>query len=581
MRLPIFLYIGALFILIGGLNLATPTIVSAATLSVTPSTGVYSVGSVFTARVVVNAQGQSINAAEGSLQFNPRELAVVSVDRSNSIFSLWVTEPTFSNSAGSITFSGGSPAGYQGTAGTVMNVTFRVLAAGTARVTMNNGSVLANDGRGSNVLSGMGGGTYTIQAPATTPEAERIIEYVAPVNTPTAPVITSLTHPSDGWSSKRTALLTWNLPNGVTGVRTLLDTNPTSIPTRVYESPISEITLNDLPDGISYFHIQFRNSDGWGRVTHYRLAIDALPPQNLLVSLADPFDASQPIQTVSVAASGTAPIETVLIKINDTEPLEAPLSADGLITLPSLPPGYHVLTVEVRNAAGQSSFATLSITLTAFERPIFTHYPKQITEDIVPLIQGQTRPLSTVSIIVRREGVEPRVYQTEADDEGNFTFIPSGTFLTGVYEISAQATSPDGAQSEVSQVVRIIVQQPGIIRVGTWLVNVLSVIVPLIVLTLALVISLWYFALYIRRFRRRVTKESREALTMLQTEFARLEKTLQEQEVVLAQARRTGSLTKAEAETINLLRAALVQSKTRVEKEIVDVTNLTNNTNLS
>ena len=86
----------------------------AATLSVSPGTGVYQSGTTFTAKVVVNTQGDPINAADGSLKFNPQELSVVSVNRSSSIFNLWVTEPAFSNSAGTISFSGGLPSGYTG-----------------------------------------------------------------------------------------------------------------------------------------------------------------------------------------------------------------------------------------------------------------------------------------------------------------------------------------------------------------------------------------------------------------------------------------------------------------------------------
>jgi hypothetical protein len=83
-----------------------PVQVMAATMSVSPNTGVYNTGSTFTVKVVVNTQGKSVNAAEGTVKFNPQELSVVSVDRSSSIFNLWVTEPTFSNSAGTINFSG-------------------------------------------------------------------------------------------------------------------------------------------------------------------------------------------------------------------------------------------------------------------------------------------------------------------------------------------------------------------------------------------------------------------------------------------------------------------------------------------
>jgi len=49
-------------------------------------------------------------------------------------------------------------------------------------------------------------------------------------------------------------------------MRTLLDESPSTIPTKVYETPIHGITLEDLPQGVSYFHIQFRNSDGWGMI---------------------------------------------------------------------------------------------------------------------------------------------------------------------------------------------------------------------------------------------------------------------------------------------------------------------------
>src|SRR5690606_24690928 len=110
-------------------------------------------GARFTVNVIVNSSGQAINAADGNLTFNPRELSVVSVSRGSSIFSLWTSEPAFSNSAGTVTFSGGSPNGYTGSSGHVMSVTFQALSAGTPKVSLSGGSVLAADGRGTNVLT--------------------------------------------------------------------------------------------------------------------------------------------------------------------------------------------------------------------------------------------------------------------------------------------------------------------------------------------------------------------------------------------------------------------------------------------
>ena len=237
----------------------------AATLSLAPGTGVYNTGGTFTANVVINTEGAPVNAAEGQLTFNPLELNVVSVSRGASIFNLWTQEPTFSNAAGTISFGGGSPSGYTGAQGTVVSVIFKAVAAGNPKVQFAKGSVLAADGKGTNVLSSMNGGNYTVVAKAVEPAPE----YIAPPNTPRAPQVKSTTHPDqEGWYSDTIAKLSWFVPSDITAVRTLLDDTPGTIPTVVYDEPISSKTIEDLPDGVSYFHIQFRNAEGWGKVTH-------------------------------------------------------------------------------------------------------------------------------------------------------------------------------------------------------------------------------------------------------------------------------------------------------------------------
>ncbi len=266
--------------LIFGLFLVA-SIASAASLSLSPATGVYGSNQTFSVRVSVNTSGAAINAADGTIKFNPNELSVVSVSK-GSVFNLWTAEPTFSNSAGTISFSGGTPTGYTGASGAVLNITFKTKGSGPTKVNFSSGSVLAADGRGTNVLTNMGGGTYTISAATSEPAPEVIIEYVPPANTPGAPSVTSNTHPdSQAWYAKKDAELAWSLPAGVTAIRTLLDSSAGSIPSKVYDNPMSSITLTDLDEGVQYFHIQFQNADGWGRVTHYRLAVDSIAPSNL------------------------------------------------------------------------------------------------------------------------------------------------------------------------------------------------------------------------------------------------------------------------------------------------------------
>ena len=558
--------------------IASASLSLAATLSLSPATGVYTAGGTFTARVMVNTQGQSINAADATLSFNPKELSVVSVNRNGSIFNLWVTEPTFSNSAGTINFSGGLPSGYTGSSGNIMTVTFRAAGAGTARVNFTGGSVLANDGRGTNVLTSMNGGSYTIQAASVAPEPE-VIEYVAPANTPAAPNVKSSTHPDSlAWYTKKTAELSWSIPSGVTSVRTLLNDNPTSVPTKVYENPIDSITIEDLDEGVSYFHIQFKNADGWGRVTHYRLAVDSVNPTNIEISHPEDADLASPIQTLLVKVEDeTSEVSTYKVKIDSEEPYDfSDEEGRGEIALPSLEPGYHSVIIEAFDRAGNSIIGTHSFTILSFDKPVFTEYPNQIGEEVIPVIKGQTRPNSEVEVSFTKIGTEPKVYMVNSDENGEFIFIPEGTLSSGVYELYAVAKDKFGAKSEMSDVVRIAVQQPGYLRIGNFIVSVFSVIVPLVLMLFALLFGVWYLFAYFRRFRKRVDVESREALQILHKEFSVLGQIIDVQESNMIDSRKTKKLTKAEAEMLEVFRSALSSSKDKVQKEINDVAELTN-----
>ena len=546
--------------------------VFAATLSVSPGTGVYTAGQTFTARVMVNTTGANINAAEGTLSFKPGELSVVRVSK-GSVFNLWTAEPSFSNNAGTISFSGGNPTGYTGSAGTVLNITFRTKGAGNPRVTFKNGAVLAADGRGTNVLTSMNGGSFTVLAADVIPEPETV-EYIAPANTPAKPVITSSTHTDpSGWYAEKTAELAWSLPSGVVAVRTLLNDISGSIPTKVYDNPISSISLADLDEGVQYFHLQFKNDDGWGRVNHYRLAVDTQNPTSFTISLVDGADMTSPVQMlVFKTEDATADVVKFSIRIDGNDPYEF-IDETGSSThqLMSLEPGHHTVIIEAFDMAGNSIGSTFSFSILAFDRPEFTEVPREISEDVIPVIKGVTRPNSEVQITFTKLGSESVTYTVESSDSGEFVFIPEGRLLLGVYEIYAVAIDKHGAQSEASETVRIAVQQPGYVRIGSFVVSILSVLIPLIALSVLLVFGLWFLVIRLRRLRTGVTRETEEALSMLHTEFDTLHSVVTEHADALTASRKTKKLTKAEAVLVEAVQSALVSAQKKVEKEITDV----------
>ena len=551
-----------------------PTFAKAAVLAITPDTGVYSIGDTFTARVIVNTQGATINAADARIRFNPQHVTVVGVSQANSIFTLWAEDPEIVGNE--VVFSGGVPRGYTGTAGTIVTLTLRAVSAGTHRLQFQSGSVLAADGQGSNVLSSMNGSVYTVQARTQAPAPETV--YVPAANTPGAPRLTSVTHSDpDGWSRNRLATIGWDLPAGVTQVRTALTQNPSSVPNQVADSLIREITYRDVPDGVSYVHVQFRNAEGWGAIARYRLAIATEGPGGLDVRLPEVADLSNPVQTLEISvATSVAPITRASVQIGGGEPENFSLTgATSTLTLPALPPGHHMIVVEVFDAAGNSAIKSLSFTIEAFAAPRLLDVPERINEGVIPAFRGSTRPEAEVMATIRSVANDTKQeFVVRADTEGGFQVIPEAGLRAGVYEISVRATDTHGAQSEASSPIRFVVEQPGFIRVGMWLVSVMSIIVPLLAMLVLTILGSWYILYRWRRLRRRVAVESAEAHQQLLAEFATLHSVLDEYTTALRSSRKSGQLTAAETALVEGVREQLTSAKARVEKEISDVEEL-------
>lgn len=548
----------------------------ASTLSLSPSTGVYSVGNVFTVRVLVNTSGKAINAAEGTINFNPNEFAVVSIDRSGSIFNLWVAEPTFSNTAGTINFSGGAPSGYTGNSGTIFNVNLRAKSATTAKLKFSSGAVLANDGQGTNIISGMNGGTYTVSAVSSSPEPE-VVQYVAPPNTPEAPNIKSSTHPDENsWYANKVAELSWVVPEGIVAVRTLLDQTSHSIPTKTYEEKLSSINLEDLDEGVSFFHLQFKNADGWGKVKQFRLAVDTEKPESFTIALATDNDSASPKQKLELKIiDKTSPVTKFKIKIGEAEPFDyEDKEQKGTVELPALDPGYHTVIIEAFDSAQNSTIQSFAFTIQAFTKPEFFEYPTEINEEVIPVLKGKTKANANVEVVIQKLGGEPTVYKVLSDDNGEFTFIPSGRLSTGVYEVVAKATDQYGGVSLPSEVIKIAVQEPGYVQIGSFLINLLSVIVPLVALVILMILSIWFGLIRWRKFKMTLRLESGEAESMLHHEFAEIRQVVEDAQSELLNGKRTKKLTGTELEIFVKIGEALNVAERKIGKEVLDVEKL-------
>jgi hypothetical protein len=128
----------------------------AATLNVTAPSSSYPVGGSFTVTIIASSSDRALNAVDGAMSFPSDKLEVLSLSKEGSILSLWTEEPSYSNSAGSVKFSGVAlNPGYTGSSGRVLKVNFRVKKSGSAALAFSSGSILANDGQGTNILTSL------------------------------------------------------------------------------------------------------------------------------------------------------------------------------------------------------------------------------------------------------------------------------------------------------------------------------------------------------------------------------------------------------------------------------------------
>jgi hypothetical protein len=154
--------------------------VYAATLTISPTNGEYEVGDTVTTRVLLTTPSQSANAVSVDLKFPQSKMRVLSITKDDSIIPYWVSEPTFSNGTGDVHFEGIVPnPGFQSSNGRLVTISFQVLDEGTAAVDIIRGSVLANDGNGTEIFSGSVNASYVFVPP--------VIATTTPTTTPPLP----------------------------------------------------------------------------------------------------------------------------------------------------------------------------------------------------------------------------------------------------------------------------------------------------------------------------------------------------------------------------------------------------------
>jgi len=543
-----------------------PVAAEAATLYFSPSSGSHAVGTTFSVSIYVSSADQAMNAASGVISFPQDKLEATSLSKTGSIFTLWVQEPSFSNSAGTINFEGIvlNP-GFTGAAGKIITINFRAKAAGSALVNFSSGSVLANDGKGTNILTSLGNAQFSLgYVGPTVPEATTPS---AVSGAPSAPQISSPTHPDPNkWYAKKDAKFTWSLPSDVTSVRLLVGKIPAAIPTVVYTPAINEKEVTNLDDGIWYFHVQLRNASGWGEISHFRFQIDTQPPEPFEIKFVDGKETTHPQPTLAFETTDEmSRIDYYEVKIDQEPPIKI---KETEYKMPVQILGEHTVIVKAVDKAGNYTLAMTEINILPIEAPIITDYPRELLPGSILSIKGTALPEVTIRVYIQKDEKEIKTGETKSDKEGRWTYIEVEPVEKGIYEVWAEAIDSSGAKNRSLEKVTILVSPPAFIRIGKLAIDYLMTIITLLVLILILVLGVIWSWQKIKEKRKKMRKEISEAEKALYQAFKALKQETEEQ---VAKLDGKSGLNEREKKICDDLKEALKISEKFIGKEIKDI----------
>ena len=353
--------------------IVAPHTTHAADLTFSPANGSFPAESEFSVKVTVAPGSDKINAADGKISYDSTLLSVEGISKDGSVFSLWTAEPAFSNSAGTLSFSGGTPTAFS-TSGTILTIKFKGKKAGSATVSFTEGTVLAADGKGTNVYKNGGKATFDIgsapkeEVPADTGDSGSASDGASAI----APTITSTSHPkADTWYATTSIDVAWKPTSDVTAVRTLLSDKDDALAASLKDQKLAlSQSVVASKDGVWYFYAQYKNDFGWGELAKRKIQIDTVSPKEFEISLkADGEDSAAP-KFAFAALDELSGIDRYEIMFASTSVATVKDSemVNGMTLVPPQGGGTTLVTVKAYDKAGNARVSTKEFLLPTVEK---------------------------------------------------------------------------------------------------------------------------------------------------------------------------------------------------------------------
>lgn len=461
------------------LALLAPSFVSAsgASLLLISSKNTVAPGETFSLSVLVASESEAMNAASGVLVFPKDKLEAISIQK-GALFNFWLKEPGYSNQQGKANFEGIvlNP-GYKGKAGKIITIAFRAKAVGTAQISISNGEVLANDGKGTNILSGLGKLTINVKEAAVPTTVSAAQE---PAGSAGRLLISTTTHPDpDKWYADRNFRIEWT-QEGVTDISFILDGNPETLPPHKAGLKNS-FEAKYLNDGTHYFHLAYRDKGGWQKTMHIRFLVDSSPPENVRIDFLEGKETFSPPRTIVSASDGASGISGYKLKVGDQDWVAiSKKTASETFLLPIGAPGRQSVVLTAFDQAGNSASVSDEIILKPIKEPVLDSLDRSVSSEDFLRIGGFSAKDGKVVIWIGEQGGEAEASIVMANSEGRFFHI-ADHLEPGNYDLWAQAEDGRGAKSNPTGKIFFEVKKP-LVSDGTIKIIILTSLFLLLIL---------------------------------------------------------------------------------------------------
>lgn len=527
-----------------------------------PGSESFTVDDNFSVELKLDTAGIPINAAESIIYFPTDKLEVLNISKDNSIFPLWPKEPVFSNETGEISFIGGLPhPGFKGE-GNIITINFKTKEEGAVNLSFDLSRVLADDGKGTNILMFIKEAKYFIYPSGMLekkPETETAI-----------PFIFSSTHPNEQeWYNNDTPRFQWDLTQDIKGVSFVLDKNSKTIPDTISEGLLMFKNYEKIPDGIWYFHLRLEDEKGWEETIHHRIQVDTHPPRPFEIIIDNSGDSTNPKPNLYFETDDdTSGISGYQIKIGKEKFLNLLPAQINPFALPLQSPGNYKIIVRAADKANNLVRTTTLLNIEPIETPKINVWPeKYIAGEETFYIEGTALPELEITIFLKKNGEEVKKWQTPSNSQGQWFFTTKELIPAGTYYLSVMARDKRGAVSNLSDPYRVEVSFSGF-SIGNLLVTFKNLIWALILGLFLGIVSAIFLIYKNYQTKKTLKKETQEAKDSLSKNFSILRREI-EGKIGLIDLK--PGLSEEEKRAYEGIKNSLQDAESSIDKEIKDI----------